>query len=96
MLGHWKDAPSQPHELDAARGMLRAANVPLKQTLRLVFPEDTASKAVARVVTENLEDMGFIVIQKFFTGVQDYEGKGDQYDMFINFFHVDKFTHTPL
>jgi peptide/nickel transport system substrate-binding protein len=94
--GHWAAAPPQLHDPHSARELLKAANIPLKQTLRLVFPEETASKAVARIVQENLEDMGFRVELGSFTGVQKYEQLGEQYDLFINFFHVDKFTHTPL
>ncbi len=96
MPGYWEDAPAQPYNPQGARELLQAANVPLKQTLRLVYPQETASKAVARIVQENLEDMGFNVEQDFFTGVQKYEQLGEKYDIFINFFHVDKFTHTPL
>lgn len=96
MTGYWADAPAQPWEPDRARALLRAANVPRNQTLRLVFPEETASKAVARIVKENLEDMGFRVATAYFSGVENGDLSGARYDMFINFFHADRFTHTPL
>ena len=96
MIGHWEDAPAHVYDPETARTLLRQANVPLKRTLRLVFPEETASKAIARIVQENLEDMGFRVETGFFTGIQKYAQLREKYDIFINFFHVDKFTHTPL
>ena len=94
--GHWEDASPQLYDLPAARTLLKSCNVPRKQTLMLVFPEETASRAVARIVQENLEDMGFTVETDFFTGIQHYTPLGNQYDLYINFFHVDKFSPTPL
>lgn len=94
--GYWEDAPAKTYDPHGAQKLLKLSNIPKKQTLRLVFPEETASRAVGRIVQENLEDMGFIVETDFFKGIQAYERPGRQYDVYINFFHVDKFTHTPL
>ncbi len=96
VVGHWQDAPVAAYDPAAARELFRHSNVPLKQTLRLVYPEEAASKAVARIVQEDLEDMGFNVETTNFAGVEQIEKQGENYDIFINFFHVDKFTSTTL
>ena len=93
MPGHWEDAPPQPHDPEKARALLQEANGPRTRTLRLAFPDEAASKAVARVVKENLENLGFRVEEILFAG---HGTHGRRYDLFINFFHVDKFTPTPL